>query len=325
MKKVFGLVFVLSLVMGIAIPAGAASYNWTTFDYPGASHTYAQGISGTKIVGYGVFWIDGLSFTYDSKTQGFTVLTSPPGKPDIWEANGIDGDVIVGRTQSYTGFAYNVRTGAWTDIDYSKVSNNIDQTWARGVDGGNVVGGYITDFGWAYGFLYNIYSDAWSTFQYPFYDTTLEDISGQHIVGYYYDDSGWHSHALLYDLSTSTWTPLETVISFPNGTYETLATGIDGSRIAGYYSMEDHNGDYHQLGFVYDMDTGEFESLNYPEADSIWVWGIDGHNVVGAYGDDSGDHGFVASPVPLPSPLILLGSGLLGIMGIRRKKKSKVA
>lgn len=79
----------------------------------------------------------------------------------------------------------------------------------------------------------------------------------------------------------ATWT----TIDYP-GASETLAHGIDGDNIVGYYS----DGSIHH-GFVYDGLS--YTRLDMPGATATYAWDIDGDNIVGHYSDGTGGHGFV--------------------------------
>ena len=67
-----------------------------------------------------------------------------------------------------------------------------------------------------------------------------------------------------------------------------------------------------------------YSSIDYPEANETYAFGIDGDNIVGYYQDGSGDfHGFQAIPVvPLPPAAWMALTMLAGIGGygfVRRR------
>lgn len=131
-------------------------------------------------------------------------------------------------------------------------------------------------------------SGTWTTLDYPGASgTSVFGIDGSSIVGFYYYSPA-DKHAFLYD--GTSWTALD----YP-GAYLTQANGISGGSIVGYYDQGPAITEQH--GFVYD---GTWTSLSYPGAPTTgmgagtWAGGIDGSNVVGAYGDSSGNgHAFL--------------------------------
>jgi len=312
MKRVVIWMVAIGFLFGSAVLANAATYKWMTFDYPNASYTYPQDIYGDKIVGYAVdSWSNGYSFVYDYKQKTWTTLDSDynsDNAPDIWEADGISGNVIVGRSYFYKGFSYDLETKVWKDIGYP--GDNVDQTWARGIDGDNIVG-WWDDYNHYYSFLYNNNNGNYTTLSINnnfIKDIQANDISGNYIVGTLYD------YAFLYDLSDSSLT----VLYYLNSG-NTIFAGIDGSKVVGYYDTDPYDGvPWH--GLIYDIQTGEWQTVDYPAASATEIEGIYGSTIVGTYWDGNGHHGFVASPVPLPPSLLLLGSGVLGLLGFRRKK-----
>ena len=65
---------------------------------------------------------------------------------------------------------------------------------------------------------------------------------------------------------------------------------------------------------------GTFTTLDVPGARGTNAFGINNAGqVVGVFGDSSGSHGFVASPVPLPAAVWLLGTMLGGLGLVRRR------
>jgi hypothetical protein len=65
-----------------------------------------------------------------------------------------------------------------------------------GIDGSNIVGGYIDASGGQHGFLYD--GITWTTLDMPGASWTVaRGIDGSSIVGDYYDTSGWQ-HGFIY-------------------------------------------------------------------------------------------------------------------------------
>ena len=76
------------------------------------------------------------------------------------------------------------------------------------------------------------------------------------------------------------------------------------------------------LGFA----TGEAKAqpapFDVPGSGSTELLGInDLGQIVGVDGDANGDHGFLATPVPEPATLILLGIGIIGLLIWARWRK----
>ena len=95
----------------------------------------------------------------------------------------------------------------------------------------------------------------------------------------------------------------------------TFAFGInDAGQVAGLFS--DSSNVFH--GFI--NTGGTFTTLDVPGASLTDAFGINNAGqVVGVFSDSSGTHGFVASPVPLPAAVWLLGTTLGGLGFVRRR------
>jgi hypothetical protein len=300
MKKLTVLVAVLVMVFGLTVSANAMTYAWRTLDY-GAFETSPVGIDGSNIVG--LYYDDASAMVHGFLYDGTTWRTLDAPTPfETWLA-GIDGSNIVGHYWGAHGMAYGfVYDGTtWRTLNYP----GADWTSPSDIDGSNIVGDYSDASGW-HGFLYD--GTAWTPLNYPgATETSPVGIDGSNIVGFYWGANEVR-HGFVYD--GTTWRTL----NYPGADW-TSPSGIDGSNIVGYYS--DASG-WH--GFLYDGTN--WSTLDYPGALSTLANSIDSNNIVGDYFDASGvGHGFLATPVPEPATLLLLSSGLLGILGLRRKFK----
>ena len=107
----------------------------------------------------------------------------------------------------------------------------------------------------------------------------------------------------------------------PSATVGTVAFGIDGGNIVGYYN--DGSGEH---GFLYNGTS--YTTLNDPSATGgTAAFGIDGGNIVGYYSDGSGEHGFLYQPdvsaTPEPSSIVLFGMGTAFMAASRRWRRRK--
>ncbi|HKI69206.1 MAG TPA: hypothetical protein VKA67_06435 [Verrucomicrobiae bacterium] len=224
-----------------------AQYTYTTLDDPLGMDTYANGISGTNIVGtYDDSSGDTHGFLYNGST--YTTLDDPLAAPFLFfgkrtYAQGISGTNIVGYYYGYSssvennGFLYN--GNAWTTLDDPLGVN----TYAYGISETNIVGEYDTN-GVSHGFLYN--GRTWVTLDDPLgaIGTHANGVSGTNIVGEYTDANGAY-HGFLFN--GRTWIALDDPLGAKGTQSEgTDAEGISGATIVGYYT--DSNGVAH--GFV---------------------------------------------------------------------------
>ena len=216
---------------------------WTTIEVPGARNTYAQGISGNKIVGYcNSQTYNHMGFLYDG--ANWTRFSAPGAEMTF--AYAIEGSNIVGRYQdaasgNYYGFLYNGST--WTTLN----APGAIQTEASGISNGKIYGFYQDSSQFCHGFIYD--GSTWTTLNVPSGggdgntpaggETFVFDGDGSNIVGYY-TDLNYNEQGFLYN--GSTWSNLD----MP-GAIQTGPTGISGDKIVGTYV----DSSYQSHSFVY--------------------------------------------------------------------------
>jgi probable HAF family extracellular repeat protein len=282
-------------------------------------------------------------FVYNPAT-GATTFIGPPGSTDS-QAVGINNNgQIVGvytTTAGEFGFLYNPGTGTYTTINvpgslqYPPVTQILldGGTVASGINNsGEIVGDWTNSSGQVGAFTYSAGT----------YDTSTiadnsEGLSYTDLYGI--NDSGLISgftvnvasgnvrtyNSFLYD---GTFTQ----ISFP-GASSTVIQGLNDSGVAvGFYT---ENGV--TSGFIYN--DGTYTSIMYPGASTTDLFGIsDNGELVGSYSCTSGlcplsDPAFFAIPTgngysfttiqtltPEPGSMILLGSGILAMLAVARRR-----
>ncbi|NBT48230.1 MAG: PEP-CTERM sorting domain-containing protein [Actinobacteria bacterium] len=263
-----------------------AQLNWESFDVPGATHTWLDGIDGETIAGS---FYDGTTtkgFLYNRQTEVFNILQAPSADWTLPLAIS-NGTVVgsIGSNSSYVrnGFAYYSGSNSWSLLNPPQgVQNDLE---AYGIDGANIVGGT----GRGMSFLLN--GSNWTFFNSPFGTfSSAHGISGDKIVGSFSNnDNGGGG----YIKENDTWTLLNV-----SGATETTPRDVDGNMVVGDYRV----GDW----------TAPTRSFLFDGAN--WTY-LDARSY---YDTSDVSHGFILT-IPEPSALSLLAVGLGGLAMIRRR------
>ncbi len=129
---------------------------------------------------------------------------------------------------------------------------------AISVDGNNVLGDYRDSNGTQHGYIYNLSSLAFTTFDPPgtFLFEDWGHIYGNYVIGNYKDSDGT-SCGYLYNISNGTYTTLDP----PFGSYIN-AIGISGNSVIGTYSFTYQAASLHDMhGYFYNIDTGIYSKF----------------------------------------------------------------
>ena len=281
-----------------------AQLNWQSFDVPGATATWIDGIDGENIVGS---FFDGSAtkgFLYNRQTAVLNILQAPNAD---WTAPlAISGGTVVGSVGSNTSYARNAfvyaNSGSWSLLNPPQgVQNDLE---AYGIDGANIVGGTGS------GMSFVLNGPNWTFFNSPFGNaSSAEGISGGKVVGTYFDNGVYLRGG--YIKENDNWTLLNVT-----GATETIPRDVDGNIIIGQYRV----GDWSAPTRSFIFDGSNWTYLDAPSAKSTWAYGIDGNTIVGSYNDTSDvSHGFILT-VPEPSAISLLAVGLGGLATLRWRR-----
>jgi len=308
MKSVAAPTFLIAIALAAGAPPLRAQ-TWSSFNYPGAINTQANGISGTSIVGdYYSSFSPTIEHGYLYNGSTFTSFDDPlagtfNGQGTLATAIAANGN-IVGYYIASSGVSHGfLKIGnSYQTLDYPGV---IDDTYAYGISSttGNIVGTYTDSSNKNHGFLYN--GSTYITLNDPNASTAtnqgtfaygISNTNGD-IVGYYIDPSN-KIHGFLYNGSYTT-------LDFP-GAKHTYAFGIEGNNIVGEY-FDATDGSH---AFIYN--SGSWTSLDYPGFfEGTGARGIDGNNVVGDITPEF-QSGFLLT-VPEPPAIALAMLGWIGL------------
>ena len=302
----------LSQAEAAVIPISTQNYSFTTIDIPGASGTAAVGINdAAQIVGQFIGATGKLGFL---DTQGSFTSIGFPGAHTTAALGINSGGLIVGTYRDASsidhGFLFSAATSTFIPINVPGSTN----TAGQGINGEDQIVGYFSDASGTHGFL-----DTGGSF--TSIDVPGASFQGQatteafgindlgQIIGGFFDPQG-DTHGFLD--TQGSFTSIDIA-----GASATAAYGINdaGHVVGGFVNSTGEH------GF---LETGAgIISLDFPGASGTEADGInDAGQIVGAYFDSSGEvHGFLATPVPEPATLVMLGTSIFLFGGILRRKE----
>jgi len=319
----------LTLPITVTVPAFAVSYTFQTVNFPGDTFTQLLGVNDLGVIAghHG-------SGAAGHPNQGFRLVL-----PDTFTSENFPGSAqtqVIGINSAGDTGGFYIDAGGVTH-GFTKVGAPFTTLDAPGTAFNQILG--MNDNGQAAG--YSSMDPAGATLQQAFIHqpnlsftllagflpagtqnnqaTDINNFGG--ISGFYVDAGGFNHGFLLTPMSLGF---VQRSLDFPGSTF-TQALGLNNQfQVVGTYM--DAGGMMH--GFVWNRDNGTFQSVDDPNGTGgTTINGInDNGDIVGFFVDAAGNtDGFFGTPVPEPSTVILLISGLAGLLAARRRIAEVVA
>jgi hypothetical protein len=268
---------------GYTLASPYGSANYTNENFPGSVQTQVTGINNSGLtVG---FWADQNNATQVNNNIGFV------------NNGGTFTSVVDPNTVTFNGVQVN---------QLLAVNNN------------NMAAGfYINGGGNAQGYTYNIGTQAFTPVNIA--GATAVTAAGVNDAGVI---AGFYTNAVAVTLGFILNGGSLTSLQDPNGV-ATMILGLNNKGLADGVYM-DAGGLFH--GFVYDILTNTFTTVDDPNGNgtNTTLNGLNDHGqLTGFYVDANGNtNGLLANPIPEPSPLVLIGSGIASLVASRRRRNA---
>jgi probable HAF family extracellular repeat protein len=291
------------LLAGMAGSAEAISYVYTQIDVPGANRTEAYDINNNGQI-VGTFFDDIGQHGFLKDGDNYTIIDVAPSGTGALGLN--DALQIVGYAANL-GF---VKDG--NIVEPIDIFSSSGFTVARDINNTGIIVGDFNDVTGTHGFV----KDGGSVTPVDGPSALYTEVTGINdngeFVGNYLSPGG---QSIAFKQSGS----LFSAVDVPGAT----VTEADGINLFGLIvgTFRDSNDIAH--GFV--MNGADIYFLDVPNAISANFTQARGINDIGSVvgwfdGEDGMIHGFLATPVPVPATAWLFTSGLLGLIGISRRK-----
>lgn len=322
----------LAAAAAVVLSAPPAWAGFVTLDVPGSTFTAATGIDGRLVVGnYGSGPGTGGGFVYDRQTGRYTLIADVLGSRPSF--TGIHGRSVIGTVPGavaglHQSFVYDLDTGTATPFGPAGATG----VTVEGVDGGRIVGSYTTAspppppppglppfpfFPPMTGFTYDRATGTYTDL--PLFDgqpVQPYGVDGELVVGTFGGLFG--DGAFVFDgAGYSVIPPVN-----PDTDAFLTPSGVSGQRVVGSYLQVDLNTfEIVDRGFLYDRQTGEISPYDVPGATGTRILDVDGSQFVGGYESGGRTFGFVATAVPEPASVVLLGASGIGLAAARRLRR----